>query len=108
MTDSVWGCGSVVVGGEVAAGVADVPVVPEDGCEREQALGDAGEQSGHGVRAVAFERELTFDRVDDRLDPLAHAAKAAEARLLAFAVGAQKLAPSSVMSASNCSPAKPL
>src|SRR5829696_3690911 len=90
MSDSVSGCGSVVVGGEVTAGVADVPVVPEAGGEREQALGDAGHQAGHRVGAMAFKRELALDRVDDRLDPLAHAAEATEPGLFVFAVGAQE------------------
>jgi hypothetical protein len=108
MTDSVWGLGSVVVGGEVTAGVAEVPVVPEAGSERKQALGDARDQAGHGVGAVALERELAFDRVDDRLDPLAHTAEVAEAGRLVLAVGAQKTAPSSAISASKCWPAKRL
>src|SRR6266511_1102858 len=108
MSDSVCGV-SVVVDGEVAAGVADLPVVPEAGGEREQALGDAGDQAGHGVGAVLFERELAFDRVDDRFDPLADAAEAAEAWLLVFAVAQRrKSARSSAISASNSSPAKPL
>ena len=51
MSDSV---GLVVVGGEVAAGLAGVPVVPEARGEGEQALRDAGDQSGHGVGAVLF------------------------------------------------------
>ncbi len=38
---------SVVVGGEVAPGAADVPVVPEAGGERQQALRDAGDEAGH-------------------------------------------------------------
>src|SRR6266516_2247333 len=89
MTDSV-STGSVVVGGEVAAGVAGVPVVPKASGESEQALGDAGDQAGHRVGAVALERELALERVDDRLDPLAHAAQPAKASGLVFAVGAQK------------------
>src|SRR5437773_10989440 len=31
---------------------------------------DAGEQAGGGAAAVAFEQELVFEAVDDRLDPL--------------------------------------
>lgn len=37
---------------------------------REDARGDSGEQSGGGASAVAFEQELVFECVDDRLDPL--------------------------------------
>ena len=68
----------MVVGREVAAWIADVPVVPQAGSEREQPLRDAADQPGHRVGAVALERELALDRVDDRLDPLAHATEAAE------------------------------
>src|SRR6266581_6323553 len=89
MNDSVW-TDSVVVGGEVAAGVARVPVVPKAGGEGEQALGNAGDQAGHRVGAVALERELALERVDDRLDPLADAAQSAEAAGLVLAVGAQE------------------
>src|SRR5712691_11383401 len=89
MIDSVCS-GSVVVGGEVAAGLAGVPVVPESGGEREEALGDPGDQSGRGVGAVLFERELAFDRVEHGFDRLPDAAEAAEAGGLVFAVGAQE------------------
>ena len=74
----------------MAAGIVEVPVVPDAGGKREQALGDAADQAGHGVSAVAFERELALDRVDDRLDPLAHAAKAAQAPRFVLAVRAQE------------------
>src|ERR1035437_1417411 len=95
MIDSVW-VGSVVVGDEASdwvvevAGFPELPVVPDAGSEREQSLSDAGDQAGHGVRTVAFERELAFDRVDDRLDPLANAAELAESGLLVFAVRASE------------------
>src|SRR6266496_4859935 len=89
MSDSVCSA-SVVVGGEVSSGLAGVPVVPEGGGEREQSLGDSGLQARHGVSAVLFERELAFDRVDDRLDPLPDAAETAEACWLVFAVGAEE------------------
>jgi len=92
----------------MAARVADVLVVPQAGGEREQALGDAGDEAGHGVGAVAFERELALDGVDDRFDPLAHASEAAEPAGLVLRSGRRKIAPSSVMSVSKSSPAKPL
>src|SRR4051812_34703871 len=87
MVDSV----SVVVGREVAAGFADEPVVPTAGCEREQALRDARDETGDGAGAVAFERELAFGRFEDRFDPLADGAERAEAWPLVFAVGTQQL-----------------
>src|SRR5215210_1543502 len=90
MTDSIETGASMVVGGEVATGIAHVPVVPEAGGEREQALGDATDEAGHGVRAVTLQRELALDRVEGRLDPLAHAAEGAQAGLLVLSVGAQE------------------
>src|ERR1700712_4399264 len=88
MSDSVREGGLVVVGDEMTAWLADVPVVPEAGGEGEQALADAGHQAGHRDRAVLFEGELALERVEDALDPLADLAEAAEAGLLAFAVWA--------------------
>src|SRR5215831_16931051 len=59
-------CWSMIVRDQRALeGRADLPVVPDDGVEREQALGDAGPEPGGGAAAVAFEAELVF-RVDDR------------------------------------------
>src|SRR5437773_1641548 len=86
MSDSV----SVVIGGEAAAGVAGLPVVPDAGGEGEDALADAGPDAGEGAAAVACERELAFGGVDDRFDPLADAAERAVARLFVAAVGAQE------------------
>src|SRR3990172_3665853 len=86
MNDSV-STASVIVGGEVAAGVPDVPVVPETGGESQHALGDAGDQAGHRVSAVALQRELALERVEDRLDPLAHAAQSAKAAGLVLSGG---------------------
>src|SRR6266540_3245156 len=88
MSDSVL----VVIGGEAAAGFAEVPVVPDADREREQALADARADAIGCAAAVALERELAFDRVDDRFDPLADAAERAVARLLVAAVGAQQRA----------------
>src|ERR1039458_543895 len=92
MTDSVF-TGSVVVEGEVASGLLDLvglpeqPVVPDAGGEGEYALADPGPDSLGDVPAVVLEGELALGGVVDRLDPLAHAAEFAEARLLALAVG---------------------
>src|SRR5512138_1756822 len=86
MSDSV----SVVIGREAAAGLAGLPVVPDADCEREHALADACPDAVEGAAAVAFERELSFGGVDDRLDPLADAAERAVAGSLAAAVGAQE------------------
>ena len=83
----------------MAAGVAGVPVVPEAGSECEQASGDAGDQSGHGVRTVAFEGELAFGRADDRLDPLADAAAGPKRGRSSFRSERKKIAPNSAISA---------
>src|SRR5438046_9443987 len=85
MVDSeLWG-GSVGVGGEVAAGVADLLVVPQAGGERQQSQADAGGDAERGAAAVTLEREGVLERVDDRLDPLADAAEVAEAGWLVLA-----------------------
>ena len=61
----------MVVGDQAADGVVEVaglpqlPVVPDASGEREQALGDPGDEAADRVCAVAFEGELTLDRVDD-------------------------------------------
>ena len=52
--------------------------------------------------------ELALDRVDDRFDPMTDAAQTAEAARFVFAVRRRKIAPSSAISRSNSSPAKPL
>src|SRR5579859_49167 len=96
MSDSVW-MGSVVVAGEVPAGCGDLvgvpelPVVPDGGGEGEEALADACPDAVGDVAAVVFERELAFERVVDRFDPLAHAAELAESFGFVFAVGADEL-----------------
>ena len=98
MTDSVC-TGLVVVVGEVAAGCVDLvgvpeqPVVPDAGGEGEQALADACPDAFGDVAAVVFEGELAFERVVDRLDPLAHTAELAEPFGFVFAVGADELGP---------------
>ncbi len=93
MSDSVRMDGSVVLGDEMAAWVADVPVVPEAGGEREQALRDAGDEALQGASAVAFDRELVLAGVDDRLDPLSDAAERTEATWFVAAVGTHELQP---------------
>src|SRR5215471_17763789 len=69
MTDSK---GSAVVVGDQRAydRLAGVVVVPDGGGEGEDALQDAGEDSGGSVPAVAFEVELAFEGGVDRFDDL--------------------------------------
>src|SRR5579859_4107572 len=87
MTDSV-STGSVVVVDEVAAGrldesvVPEGPAVPDAGGESEDALADACPDAGGDVSAVVLERELAFEGVVDRLDPLTDPAELAEPWLL--------------------------
>jgi len=60
---------AVVVGDEGAQdGLVGVVVVPDRGGEREQALQDAREDALVGASTVAFEIELAFEGVIDRLD----------------------------------------
>ncbi len=59
---------SVIVSGQGAVDrCAGVVVVPDRGGEGEDALQDADQDSGGGVAAVAFEVELGFERLIDRL-----------------------------------------
>ncbi len=70
--------------------------MPEAGGEGEQALGDAGDQAGHGVGAVSFERELAFDGVEDRFDPIGGCRRGCRSgRGSSFRSGRRKIAPSS-------------
>src|SRR5215210_7554950 len=87
MVDSV----SVAVGGELAAWVTDVVVVPEGGCEGEQSESDACAEAGQGAGAVAFESKLAFAGGEDRFDPLAQGAELAETDGFVLAVGAQEV-----------------
>src|ERR1700747_555369 len=95
MTDSVC-MGSVVVDREVSAGLVDLaclveqPVVPDACGEGEYSLADARQDALGGVSAVVLQRELPLGGVIDRLDPLTHAAEAAEPWLLVLAVGADE------------------
>src|SRR5438132_13387914 len=61
------------VGGECSRGLACLPVEVDGGGEREDAGGDSADEPCWGLREVVFESELVFERVDDRLDPLADA-----------------------------------
>ena len=45
-----------------------LPVVPDGGVERQQALHDPGPQSGGDPAAVAFQAELVLQRPDDGLN----------------------------------------
>jgi Family of unknown function (DUF5808) len=63
MTNCVPGRRSVVVGGEVTAGLVDVPVVQRLRAECGQALRDAGTGPGMVIAPWRSERELALDRV---------------------------------------------
>src|SRR5215211_6287033 len=83
--------GSVGVGREVSAWFTDLFVVPEPGGEGEHALGDAGDDAGQGAGSVALERQLFFECLEDRLDPLSDPAERPEAWGFVFAVGSYEL-----------------
>src|SRR5919108_491123 len=83
----------MVIGDERAAGLVDLPVVPDGGGEREHAQRDAGEDALERAAAVALERERVLGLVDDRLDPLADATECSEASRFVFAVGPDELGP---------------
>ena len=51
--------------------MAGAVVVPDDGCQGQDALHDADQDSGRGVPAVLFEVELPFECLVDRFDDLA-------------------------------------
>lgn len=99
---------SVAIGGEVAAWVTDLVVVPERGCECEQPESDPRTEAGEGARTVALEPELALAGGKHRLDPLAHRPERPEAGGLVLAVGAQKVRPRPAMKASNSRPENPL
>ena len=56
-------------------GVGGVVVVPDDGCQGRDVLGDACGDSGGGGPAVALDPELVLEGVEDGLDPLAQRAQ---------------------------------
>src|SRR5260370_9762932 len=64
--------GSAVIVGDQGShdGLARVVVVPDGGGQGEDALQDASENAERGVPAMAFEVELAFEGVVDRLDDL--------------------------------------
>lgn len=68
--------------------------MPDDRTKGEQALGDPRAEPCHRVSAVALERELVLELVEDRLDPLANAAERTEAMALVTAIGIPSLAQS--------------
>ena len=80
----------MIVGGEVAPRLADLPVVPDAGRQGEQALVDAHPDSREGVCAVPLQRELALEGVVGRLDPLTDGPQRAVAGFLVAAVGAQQ------------------
>ena len=62
----------VVVGGQGAqGGVADEVVVPDGGCQGQDALGDAGCDAVDRATFVALEVELVLEGVEDGFDDLA-------------------------------------
>src|SRR5215469_13754523 len=72
---------SVVVGDQGAlVRSVDEPVVPDAGCEGEQALSDPREDAKVGTPAVLFESELALEGVVDGLDALPDPAQLAVAR----------------------------
>ena len=80
---------SVVIGDQRPLdGLGGLPVVPDGGGHGQQPLGDAGPDSCGGPAAVAFEVELAFEGVVDRLDPLAGPADRPVAGCLVAAVRA--------------------
>src|SRR5580704_18885789 len=64
--------GSAVIVGDQRShdGLARVVVVPDGGGQGEDALQDASDNAERGVPAMAFEVELAFEGVVDRLDDL--------------------------------------
>src|SRR5262245_5994655 len=93
MIDSVWmGDGSVVEGQQGAlVPDAELPVEPDPGGQGEQPLRHPNEHPTRGAAAVAFQAELVFEGVDDRLDPLAHPAQRPEPGRLVLAVGTDQM-----------------
>src|SRR5215213_1155121 len=109
MTDVDWLVVSVVVGDQGALDRgAELPVEPDRGGQGGQPLGDAGPQAVDGVGAVAFQAELVFEGVEDRLDPLADPAQVAEPVRLITAVRAGQPRVHPATTWSNSHPARPL
>src|SRR2546429_3667086 len=62
-----------------------LPVVPDDGVERQQPLHDPGPEPGGDAGTVAFESELVLQRPDDRLHALPQPVREVPGSLLVFA-----------------------
>src|SRR5918996_1646476 len=91
MTDVDWWMGLMVVGDQRAFDRgAELPVEPDAGGQGQQPLGSADPDALDGVGAVAFQAELVFEGVEDRLDPLADPAQVAEPGRLISPVGADQ------------------
>jgi hypothetical protein len=91
MSDVDWWVGLVVVGDQAALDRgAELPVPPDASGQGQQPLGDADPDALDGMGAVAFQTELVFEGVEDRLDPLANAAQVAEPPRLISPVGADQ------------------
>src|SRR3954447_3902761 len=61
----------MAVGGERAWWPAELPVEMDGGGEGEDSGGEAADEACGGLGEVLLEPQLRFERVDDRLDPLA-------------------------------------
>src|SRR5205809_2279769 len=86
--------GSVVIGDQRSLdGFGTGPVVPDGDGQGQQPLGDAGVDARGGPAAVAFQVELAFEGVVDRLDPLADPADGPMAGCLVAAVGTDHAQP---------------
>jgi hypothetical protein len=99
----------VVVGDQGTLGRgADLPVEPDRGVEREQALHDTRPQPGWDPAARAVQAELVLQRPDDRLDPLPQPVR--EAPVSGSLVRAGRTMPSSrpASAVRKSRPAKPL
>jgi hypothetical protein len=64
--------------------------MPDRGGQGQELGGDAGVDAGQGAAAVAFERELPYEGVDDGLDPPALPGELPEPGGLVPAVGAEQ------------------
>lgn len=92
----------------MAAGLADLPVVPKAGCESEKSSADARAEADQCAGPWRSSPSWPLAGPKHRLDPLADATEPAEARLFVLASGLRKLAPRSAIHASNLAPANPL
>src|SRR5438132_1147795 len=106
MTDPDF-TGSVVVVGEVSAGRWDEsgfpegPAVPDGSGKGEDPLTDPRPHASGDVPAVILERQLAFEGVVDRLDPLPDPAELPEPGLLVLRSGCRNAASTAAMVRSN-------